>query len=113
MIQAIHVLVLVHGPLLWHVVHAELLALVHERGAGLEAEEESEHLGALGAVGRVVVTEPRHRPWLVVVLQVERVPAAVVTHELLPLGDGALELRERPLAGGELAARAVVDVHAV
>lgn len=72
MIECLHVLVIVHRPLLLRleVRHPELLALVDEGRAGLEPEEEGEQLCACDAVDPVVVCEATDGSRLVVVLQV-------------------------------------------
>lgn len=111
MVQAVDVLVLLHGPVLGDVCHSDLLALVDKRGAGLESEEDGDELGAGGAVLGTVVGEPADRAGLVVVLEVERIPAVVVVHESLPLVRGLLELGELPVLGGEFPPWPVIDVH--
>lgn len=92
MIQAIDILVFLHWPIRRHVSHANFLSLVDKRRAGLESQENSDELGAIRAVLGVVVDKSANRPRLVVVLDVEGVPAVVVVHETLPFVDFGLEL---------------------
>lgn len=111
-IEAVDILVLVHRPLLGNVVHSEFLALVDKGCPGLEALYDGDQLGAVGAVGGLVAGETTDSTRLVVVLEVEGVPAVVVVHETLPLIDGLFELGEGPLARGKFALGTVVEIHA-
>lgn len=89
-INAINVFVLLNGPLLWNIRHANLLSLVYKRRASLESMKHGNHLCTGLAVLRVIVCEAADDSRLIVVLQVEGVPAVVVVHELLPFGDHRL-----------------------
>lgn len=89
-INTINVFVLLNRPLLWNIRHANLLSLVYKRRAGLESMKHGNHFCTGLAVLRVIVCETADDSWLVVVFQVEGVPAVVVVHEFLPFGDNRL-----------------------
>lgn len=92
MAEAVNVLILLQGPVLGHIGHANLLALVEEGRARLEAEENCNQLGARDTMLGIIMDEAADRSRLVVVLQIQGVPALVVVHELLPLVGGGLKL---------------------
>ena len=78
-------------PVEARVRHPELLALVDVRRPAVQVQDRAEHLrGAHAVLGRVVA-EARHDPRLVVVVPVERVPAAL-GEPLLPAAERALEV---------------------
>ena len=83
--------------------HAELLALVDVGRAAVQVQHGREGLGGVHPVLLAVVAEARHRPWLVVVVPVERVPADVGEAHL-PRLEVALEHRQRQV--GEVPLRA-------
>jgi hypothetical protein len=61
----------------------------------------------------VIVDKAADCSRLVMILQVQCIPALIVVHELLPFEGGGLQLRECPGFGRELAPNTVVDVHPV
>lgn len=91
-IQAVDVLVLIHVPSNGHVCHANLLALVDKGRASLQTEKDGNELGACFSMFGLIVGKSTHGAGLVVVLQVQCIPAVVVVHEALPLVDYCFEL---------------------
>ena len=73
--------------------HAELLALVDVGRAAVQVQHRRQRLGRGDAVLGAVVAEPRHRPRLVVVVPVERVPPDV-GQAALPRREVALQHRQ-------------------
>jgi hypothetical protein len=92
MVDAVNILVLLNWPVSRDIGHANLLALVDERRACLEAKEESDEFGASFSMLWRVDGEAAYGAWLVVVLQVQRIPPVVVVHETLPFDGGLLQL---------------------
>ena len=103
MAQAVDIQVILHAPVFGDISHTNLLSLIDERRARLEAEEEGNELGAGGTVFRRIKGEAADRAWLIVILEVKGVPAVIVDHEPLPFSNLALELAELPCTRAELA----------
>lgn len=93
MVQAIDVLVVLHTPLYRYVCHADFLALVDERCAGLESEEDGNELGTCLPVFGPIVGKTTHGAGLIMILQVKSIPTVVVVHEALPLVDFGFQFR--------------------
>lgn len=85
MVQCFDILVLLNRPSIWHIRHAELLALVNENSTALEAQESGQHLRGQSPVFKFVRREPGNCPRLVVILEIQCVPSIVLVHECLPL----------------------------
>ena len=63
MIQGFDVSVLVDGPILGNIGHAQLLTLIDEHRAALEAQESRKQLGRQGAILGVVTRKYTERGW--------------------------------------------------
>ncbi len=111
-IQRLHVHVLVDAGEV-SVGHADLLALVHVRGALHQVQADAEHLGALLAPLGRLVAEAADCAGLVVVRPIEAVPAAARSHLVLPLGHDTLEVGQVDAGLGVFAVLVVVQVHVV
>jgi hypothetical protein len=112
MIQAIHVLILLHVPFSRHVRHSQFLSLVYKSRPSLHCKKYGKHLGAPFSVLDARTRKSVDGSRLVMILEIQRVPAAIRMHEFLPLGNYAFEILERPSMGRKLSVFAMVNVNA-
>lgn len=112
MVDTFNIFILLNRPLFRNVGHANFLSLVYKRGASLESMEYSNEFCAGHAVLRFIICKTADDSGLIMILEVEGVPAVIVVHEILPFVDHSLQLCEGPCAGGELALGAIVEHHA-
>lgn len=109
-VQTVNVLVFLHAPFNWHVPHTQLLALVYKRGARLQSQRGSQHLGSFQAMLLLRVGVPVNAARLVVILPVQGVPAPIFVHERLPSIEEGLQVGELPIARLEFVVCSVVYV---
>ena len=84
MIQRFDIPILIQTPRSGHVDLANFLALIDIRCATLQRQKSGEHLSGKLAVFRGVGSEARDTARLVVVFEVEGIPAVVGEHHGLP-----------------------------
>lgn len=89
-VDTINIFILLNRPLFGNVGHANLLSLVYKRRASLESMEYSNEFCAGHAVLRFVICKTADDARLIMVFEVESVPAVVVVHEPLPFVDHSL-----------------------
>lgn len=112
MIQTLDVTETIDIPILGNIRHGKFLALIDKNGTGLEGKEGSQHFTGEDAVLGGGGGEARDRAALIVVFEVESVPAVVVDHEALPFEDKGTELGEGPGSTGEFVVCSAVHVNA-
>ena len=113
MIQTINIFILFHAPLLWYVCHPKLLSLIYEWSSCLTSHEYGQHFCTLLPVHRARTCKSIDRPWLVMILEIKRIPATIGVHKNLPFCDNAFQLAQLPFSWGEFTVRAVIDVDTI
>lgn len=112
-VQTIDVLVFLQRPRRRYVAHPDFLALIDERRARHEGKHSGQHLAGSGRVFRLCTGVAINRPRLVMILPVQRIPAVIVVHELLPGLKHEFQVGQFPRSPGKLVELAVVDVDVI